>query len=60
MLLQRRLVHKYVATFKCIHGLVGYSFNISRNSDIHSYDTRRKNDFRLLLVKRNYGKQRLL
>ena len=35
------------------------TFNILRNSDTHSYNTRRRNDFRLPLAKRNYGKQRL-
>jgi len=58
-LLQRRLVHRYIPTFKYIHGLVDYNFNILRSSDFHGYNTRRKNDFRLPLVKRNYGKQRL-
>ena len=49
-----------ITTFKYIHGLVDHNFNILRNSDIHGYNTRlRRNDFRLPLVKRNYGKQRL-
>ena len=56
---QERLVHRYINTFKDIHGLVDRKFNILRISDIHSYNTRRRNDFRLPLVKRNYGKQRL-
>ena len=34
-----------------------HNFNILRNSDIHTYNTRRRNDFRLPLVKRNYGRQ---
>ena len=43
-----------------MHGLVDHNFNILKNSDIHSYNTRlRRNDFRLPLVKRNYGKERL-
>ena len=54
-LFQERLVHRYITTFKYIHGLVDHNFNILRNSDI----TRRRNDFRLPLAKRNYGKQRL-
>ena len=45
--------------FKYVHGLLDHNFNILRNSDIHSYNTRRRNDFRLLLAERNYGKQRL-
>ena len=37
-----------------------HNFNILKNSDIHGYNTRlRRNDFRLPLAKRNYGKQRL-
>ena len=43
-----------------IHGLVDYNFNILKNSDIHSYNTRRKNDFRLPRVRTNYGKKTLL
>ena len=53
-LFQERLVHRYITTFKYIHGLVDHSFNILRNSDIHSYNTRRGTDFRLPLAKRNY------
>ena len=57
---QRRLVHRYMITFKYIHGLVDYNFNILKNSDIHSYNTWRKNDFRLPRVRTNYGKKTLL
>ena len=57
-LFQERLVHRYINTFKYIHVLVDHNFNILRNSDIHSYNTRRRTDFRLPLSKRNYGKQR--
>ena len=57
-LFQDCLVHRYITTFKYIHGLVDHNFNILRNSDIHSYNTRRRTDFRLPLAKRNYGKQR--
>ena len=55
-LFQDRLVHRYVTTFKYIDGLVDHNFNILRNSDIHSYNTRRRTDFRLPLAKRNCGK----
>ena len=58
-LFQERLVRRYITTFKYIHGLVDHNFNILRNSDIHSCNTSRRNDFRLPLAKRNYGKQRL-
>ena len=46
-LFQERLVRRYITTFKYIHGLVDHNFNILRNSDIHSCNTRRRNDFRL-------------
>ena len=36
-LFQERLVHRYITTFKYIHGLVDHNFNILRNSDIHNY-----------------------
>ena len=56
----RRLVHRYINTFKYICGLVDHGFNILRNSDIHGYNTRKKKDFNLPLVNKNYGKHRLL
>ena len=58
-LFQDCLVHRYITTFKYIDGLVDHNFNILRNSDIHSYNTRWRNDFRLPLANRNYGKHRL-
>ena len=58
-LFQERLIDRYITTFKYIHGLVDHNFNIFRNSDIHSYNTRRRNDFGLPLAKRNYEKKRL-
>ena len=56
--IQERLVHRYITTFKYIHGLVDHNFNILRNSDIHSYNTTRSNDCRLPLAKSIYGKHR--
>ena len=35
-----------------------FAENCLRNSDIHSYNTKRRNDFRLPRIKRNYGQQR--
>ena len=52
-LFQGRLVHRYITTFKYIHGLVDHNFNILRNLDIHSCNTRRRNDSHLPLAKRN-------
>ena len=34
-----------------------YKFNFVTNSDVHQYNTRRKNDFHLKRVKTNLGKQ---
>ena len=42
ILSQERLVHRNITTFKYIHGLVDHNFNILRNSDIHTYNTRKK------------------
>ena len=58
-LFQERLYIHTLPLFKYIHGLVNHNFNILRNSDIHSYDTRRRNDCLLPLAKRSYGKHRL-
>ena len=57
---QRRLVNRYMIIFKYIHGRIDYNFNILKNSNIHSYNTRRKYDFRLPRVGTNYGKKTLL
>ena len=46
-----RQEHRYITTFKYIHGLVDHNFNILRNSDIHSYNTRRRNDSVFLSLK---------
>ena len=54
------IVFYSIVTFKYIHELEDYNFNILKNSDIHSYNTRRKNDFRLPRVRTNYGKKTLL
>ena len=50
---------RYITTFKYIQGLVDHNLNILRNSDINSYNTRRRTDFRLPVAKTNCGKQRL-
>ena len=50
-LFQERLVDRYITTFKYIHGLVDHNFNILRNSDIHSYNTRRRNNCFFLSIK---------
>ena len=55
-----RLYHRYTNVFLYINGFIDYNFNTKRNSDVHSYNTRKKDNFRLPLVKRDYGKQRLL
>ena len=34
---QERLVHRYINTFKYIHGLADCNFNILRNSDTQSF-----------------------
>ena len=34
-----------------------YKFNFVTNSDVHQYNTRRKNDLNLKRVKTNWGKQ---
>ena len=57
---KRTLYHRYVFVFKYINGLIDYNFNKKRNSDVHSYNTKKKDNFRLPVVGRNYGKQRLL
>ena len=60
ILSQCRLVNRYITTFKYIDGLVDHDFNVLKNSDIHGYITRSNNDFRLPLVRTNYGEHRFI
>ena len=45
----RRIIHKCVLVFKCLNNLVPeyLSLYFTRNSSIHSYNTRRKNNLHL-------------
>ena len=54
----RREKHCRAAVFKCINGLMEVEFNMKRNSAIHSYSTRGKNNLHLPKVKIEWGKQR--
>ena len=42
--------------YKCLHGELDFDFNIKYISDVHSYNTRNKQNLYLQKVNRNYGK----
>ena len=44
--------------YKCVNGITSHKLELSRNSDVHKYNTRSKDHLRLPTVKRNWGKQR--
>ena len=51
----------YIEGYYIVHKIknrqIDYKFNFLTNSDVHQYNTRRKNDFHLKRVKTNWGKQ---
>ena len=53
----RRLFHRCIASHKCLIGETDFNFNLTKIQAIHSYNTRRSNDIRLPLPKKNWGKQ---
>ena len=55
---QRRQFHRCLYVYKCVNGITSHKLELSRNSDVHRYNTRCKDHLRLPSVKRNWGKQR--
>lgn len=55
---QRRHFHRCLYVYKCVNGITSHKLELSRNSDVHRYNTRCKDHLRLPSVKRNWGKQR--
>jgi hypothetical protein len=54
----RRHNHRYIFIYKCLNNLIDFKFELTKNEDIHSYYTRRKNDLHLPKTNTNKGKQR--
>ena len=55
---QRRHFHRCLYVYKCVNGITSHKLELSRNSDVHRYNTRCKDHLRLRSVKCNWGKQR--
>ena len=55
---RRRHFHRCLYVYKCVNGIASHKLELSRNSDVHRYNTRSKDHLRLPTVKRNWGKQR--
>ncbi len=55
----RRQIHKCVSVFKCLNNLVPeyLSEHFTRNCNIHSYNTRRKNDLHAIKPNLSLGKR---
>ena len=49
---QRRLFRRCLYVYKCVYEVTSQSIELLRNSDLHSYSTRNKDDLRLPSVKR--------
>ena len=43
-----------------MYGHIDIELDVKLNRNVHNYDTRRRNDVRLLLTKRSWGQQRFL
>ena len=56
----RRRFHRCTTIYKCLHGFIDFNFHFVRNSSIHNYSTRSRDDFHLPLVRTNWGKQRFI
>ena len=57
-LTERRHNHRCTFIFKCIHGLIDFDFNLTKNEDIHHHNTRQRSNLHLPQAKTNKGKQR--
>ena len=56
----RRKHRRCIAAYKCLNDLIDYDFNIlTKNSDIHNYKMRGRDELRLPSARTNWGKQRL-
>ena len=56
----RRRFHRCTTILKCLQGFIDFNFHFVRNSSIHNYNTRSRDDFHLPLVRTNWGKQRFI
>ena len=56
----RRCHHRCIAIFKCSNKLADFDFNLIRNTDVHSYNTRSSNDINIPWSRTNWGKQRFI
>ena len=56
----RRNHRRCIAVYKCLNGLIDYDFNITKNSDIHNYKTRGRDELRLPSARTNWSKQRFI
>ena len=54
---ERRFYHRCLLVHKIKNKQIDYKFDLTTNSDVHQYNTRRKNDFHLKKVKTNWGRQ---
>jgi hypothetical protein len=54
---ERRFYHRCLLVHKIKNDQIDYQFDFVLNSDVHQYNTRRKNDYHLQRVKTNWGKQ---
>ena len=53
----RRHLHRCLIMHKCLNNDIDFKFNFKFSSDIHSYNTRNKQNIHLERVKKNWGKQ---
>ena len=54
---ERRFYHRCLLVHKIKNKQIDYKFDLTTNSDVHQYNTRRKNDFHLKKVRTNWGRQ---
>ena len=57
---ERRRQHRCIGIYKCINKYIKYQFNLVQNVEIHSHNTRRRQDLHLPRSRTNWGKQRYI
>ena len=57
-LVTRRHNNRCTFIFKCMHGLIDFDFNLTKNEDIHHHNTRQRSNLHLPRAKTNKGRQR--
>ena len=57
---QRRTFHRCLFVRKALQGSIDFDFGFHPNSEFHKYNTRQKDNLHLPLIRKSWGRQRLI